>query len=122
MAEYSSLRNTFSTSRFAIMLPAVALRSPASTTPWSQVAATIVVPCGRSLTAWLPGPDSPAHGALPGRSPGECEPRKSANDELCRFMKLAGGRLGERPASPFGPTNGPVWLPSKYEPNANLLP
>src|SRR5580658_1582922 len=104
------------------MLPAVALRSPASTTPPWHVAATIVVPCGRSLITWPPGAGSPANGALPGSSPGDCEPRESANDEVCRFMKLAGGRLGERPASPFGPTNGPVWLPSKYEPNANLLP
>ena len=52
MAENSSLRKTFSTSRFAIMLPAVARRSPASTTPPSQTAATMVVACGRSRMAW----------------------------------------------------------------------
>ena len=45
--ENSSLRNTFSMSRCEIMLPAVARRSPAMTTPPLHAAATIVVPCGR---------------------------------------------------------------------------
>ena len=48
MAENSSVRKTFSTSRLAIMLPAVDRRSPAMTTPSSQTAVTIVVACGRS--------------------------------------------------------------------------
>src|SRR5579875_1314970 len=83
-AEYSSLRNTFSTSRLAIMLPAAANR--------------------------------------PGSSPGEYDPRKSANDEDCRPMKPAGGRGTERPKFPAPPANGPDRLPSKYEPNEDLLP
>ena len=42
IAEYSSARNTFSTSRLEIMLPAVARLSPATTTPRSHAATTIV--------------------------------------------------------------------------------
>ena len=45
-AEYSSAGKTFSMSRWAMMLPIVARRSPAITTPPGKVAATIVVPCG----------------------------------------------------------------------------
>src|SRR5215470_12092612 len=48
--EKSSLRNTFSMSRWAIMLPAVDRRSPAMSTPPAKSTATIVVPCGRSGT------------------------------------------------------------------------
>ena len=40
--------NTFSMSRWAIMLPIVARRSPAIMTPPAKVSATIVVPCGTS--------------------------------------------------------------------------
>ena len=47
-AEYESVMNTFSMSRWAIMLPIVARRSPAMTTPPAKVSATIVVPCGTS--------------------------------------------------------------------------
>ena len=45
-AEYESVMNTFSMSRWAIMLPAVARRSPAMTTPSRNTSATIVVACG----------------------------------------------------------------------------
>ena len=43
--------STFSMSRWAMMLPIVARRSPAITTPPVNVAATIVVPCGTSSVA-----------------------------------------------------------------------
>src|SRR3954452_530708 len=45
-SEYSSAAKTFSMSRWAMRLPAVARRSPAMTTPSSYEAATMVVPCG----------------------------------------------------------------------------
>ena len=48
MQEYSSAGKTFSMSRWAMMLPIVARRSPAIRTPPVKVAATIVVPCGAS--------------------------------------------------------------------------
>ena len=66
--ENSSLRNTFSMSRWEIMLPAVARRSPAMTTPPSQTAATIVVPCGSS---WPPAlaPAPAAAVTAPGTDP-----------------------------------------------------
>ena len=44
------MRNTFSTSRWEMMLPDVARRSPAITTPPAKVAAMIVVACG----TWSP--------------------------------------------------------------------
>src|SRR5271170_3895348 len=126
MAENSSLRKTFSTSRLAIMLPAVARRSPASTTPWWQIAATIVVACGRSRSAGESAAPPGVKGTRPGSRSGELEARKSANDEDGQSMKPAGGliRIGSGPPSP--PANGPdcreCTEPSKYEPNANLLP
>src|SRR5580704_4599628 len=127
--ENSSLRKTFSTSRFAIMLPAVARRSPASTTPPSQTAATIVVACGRSRIAWLGtlGSGSPGAAGItrPGSRPGECEARKSVNEEVCRPRKPDGvppAAPSPRPDVLGSPANGPDWLPSKYEPNADLLP
>src|SRR5580658_3857638 len=84
MAEYSSLRNTFSTSRLEIMLPAVARRSPASTTPWLVTAATIVVACGRlAITSAF----TPLSWLAPGIKPGEYVARKSVNDGVCRRMK-----------------------------------
>ena len=46
MMENSSAGKTFSMSRWAMTLPMVARRSPATTTPPGKVAATIVVPCG----------------------------------------------------------------------------
>jgi hypothetical protein len=78
-AENSSLRKTFSMSRWAIMFPAVARRSPAMITPSAQTAATIVVPCGRS------GPPAagPARAAArPGSRSGAAMPRKSVNDDV----------------------------------------
>src|SRR6266700_753678 len=72
------------------MLPAVARRSPAMTTPSANAAATIVVPCG-SPAASAPdaGPrDSPA----PGSSPGAAEARKSLNDEVPAPRYVAGNR------------------------------
>src|SRR5512146_1775919 len=125
MPEYSSLRKTFSTSRLAIMFPAVARRSPASTTPPSQTAATIVVACGRSRTTCETAP-SPDGGVIrPGSSPGEYEARKSVNEEVCRLRKPDGeppAAPGPQPDTLGFPANGPDWLPSKYEPNADLLP
>src|ERR1700722_4581504 len=107
MAENSSLRKTFSTSRLAIMLPAVALRSPASTTPWSQTAATIVVACGRSRMAWPDAVSAPGPSAVrPGSKPGECEARKSANDEDCKLMKPPEGRT-PKPLDPAEPGTCP---------------
>ena len=67
MQEYSSLRKTFSMSRWAIMLPAVARRSPAITTPPAKAAATIVVPCGELLGITSDGMLSPR---APGNSSG----------------------------------------------------
>src|ERR1700733_8538438 len=132
MPENSSLRKTFSTSRFAIMLPAVARRSPASTTPPSQTAATIVGACGRSRMAWDPdlgmlGSGSPGDAGItrPGSRPGECEARKSVNEEVCRPRKPDGvppEAPCPRPDAPWPQPNEPGWLPSKYEPNADLLP
>ena len=49
--ENSSAGKTFSMSRWAMMLPIVARRSPAITTPPGNVAATIVVPCGARSAA-----------------------------------------------------------------------
>ncbi len=69
------------------MFPAVARRSPAMTTPPSQAAATIVVPCGRSAASGL-GADLPevlAPAAAPGAwgsSSGAATVRKSVNDEV----------------------------------------
>src|SRR5215469_2630292 len=82
--EYSSLRNTFSMSRCEIMLPEVARRSPAITTPPSQTAVTIVVPCGMSAVA--PAPPDAAADRLPawtdlGSSSGAAIVRKSVKDE-----------------------------------------
>src|SRR5215472_6160865 len=127
MAENSSLRNTFSTSRLAIMLPAVARRSPASTTPWSQTAATMVVAWGRSRSAGESAAGLTAGpGVRPGSRSGEYEARKSANDEVWRSMKPAGGLTRIRPGPSCSPAYGPGcrrWIePSKCEPNASLLP
>src|SRR5215469_16637827 len=82
--EYSSLRNTFSISRCEIMLPEVARRSPAITTPPSQTAVTIVVPCGMSAAA--PAPRGSAADRLSpcaglGSSSGAAIVRKSVKDE-----------------------------------------
>ena len=86
--ENSSVRSTFSMSRCEIMLPAVARRSPAMTTPSRHEAATIVVPCGSAAaTAAAAGPpESPA----PGSSPGAAEARKSLKDEVPALRYAAG--------------------------------
>src|SRR6185312_560089 len=74
--EKSSLRNTFSMSRWAIMLPAVERRSPAMITPPSNSMATIVVPCGRSPGTCAAVP------LAPGSRSGADVVRKSAKDEV----------------------------------------
>lgn len=86
-AEYSSAGKTFSMSRWAITLPMVARRSPASTTPPMNVTATIVVPCGASM--------APCRGGrfrLPGSIPGDWSDRKSMNEEDPGVRKAAGRR------------------------------
>ena len=75
--EYSSVGNTFSMSRCAMMLPIVARRSPAITTPPRKVAATIVVACGDSSAA-LPAGSVIREGS---RS-GDTLPTKSANEDV----------------------------------------
>ena len=57
-------------------LPIVARRSPAITTPSTQLIATIVVPCG-AMSALTPG----GSGRLPGSRCGAVLVRKSVNDE-----------------------------------------
>jgi len=54
MPECSSAGNTFSMRRLAIAKPAVARRSPASTTPSAERMATTVVPCAMSAGACCP--------------------------------------------------------------------
>ena len=73
-------------SRWAIMLPAVDLRSPAIITPSSKASATIVVACGRSRGAAEP---AAACAPAPGRSSGATEDRKSAKDEVPALMHAA---------------------------------
>ena len=71
--EYSSAGKTFSMSRWAMMLPIVARRSPAITTPPANVSATIVVPCAISR-----GAEPVIEAArLPGSRSGACDVRKS---------------------------------------------
>src|SRR5215472_7113607 len=73
------------------MLPAVARRSPATTTPRSQDAATIVVACGRSLmTALSPAPGGSERPRAPGNSSGEYEARKSENEAIRGVRNAAG--------------------------------
>ncbi len=64
----------------------VARRSPAITTPPSNVAATIVVPCGTSIGIGVSGV------RRRGSRSGECAPRKSANEEIPGVMKATGSR------------------------------
>src|SRR6185436_1074361 len=75
--ENSSEGKTFSMSRWAMMLPIVARRSPAITTPHSKVAATIVVPCGARSPALPSGRERRL-----GSSSGAWSDRKSANEEV----------------------------------------
>src|SRR6059058_4059599 len=97
------------------------------------MAATIVVACGRSRmpcpgalgSGSAPGMGGAAGTTRPGSSPGECEARKSVNEEVCRPRKPDGvppEAPCPRPDALGSPPNGPGWLPSKYEPNADLLP
>ena len=87
--ENSSAGKTFSMSRWAMMLPIVARRSPAITTPPSNVAATIVVPCGARSPALPSGSERRL-----GSSSGAWSARKSANDEVPARRKA-------------GPSDGP---------------
>src|SRR6266568_129215 len=89
MQENSSLRNTFSKLRCEIMVPAVARRSPAMTTPPSHSAAIIVVPCGRSRSAELA---TPPGAPSAGSSSGAAVVRKSANDDVPALRYAAGSR------------------------------
>ena len=74
--ENSSAGKTFSMSRWAMMLPIVARRSPAMTTPPGKVAATIVVPCGARSPA---SPGGHARGATAaGRAPARRGSRRSS--------------------------------------------
>src|ERR1700733_14821379 len=50
-AEWRSAEKTFSMARWAMMLPSVARRSPAITTPSAKRSATTVVPCATAGTA-----------------------------------------------------------------------
>src|SRR3546814_18313438 len=74
---YSSAGKTFWMSRWAMMLPIVARRSPAITTPPGKVAATIVVPCGARSPALPCG-----IARLDGRRSGACPVMNSLNDDV----------------------------------------
>jgi hypothetical protein len=74
----------------------VALRSPAITTPPSNVSATIVVPCG-AIDASVGGT-----GRLPGRSDGAWPERKSTKDGDPGVRNALGSRPGE------GAWSGPI--------------
>ena len=107
IAEYSSARNTFSTSRFEIMLPAVARRSPAITTPRSETTVTIVVACGRPLITSVATSELPASGprSRTGSMPGSYEERKCVNDGMRAAMNAAWSRPVplENPPTPLPP-------------------
>jgi hypothetical protein len=83
----SSAGNTFSMSRWAMMLPIVARRSPAITTPPGKVAATMVVACGASTVA----PAGIARRC--GSSSGAWDDRNSVNDEEPTARNAAGSWL-----------------------------
>ena len=85
--ENSSAGKTFSMSRWAMMLPIVARRSPAITTPSGNVAATIVVPCG-ARSAACPGGSERRDGSRSGAWPA----RKSAKEDVPGTMYAAGRR------------------------------
>src|SRR3954466_14395625 len=85
--EYSSAGKTFSMSLWAMMLPIVARRSPAMTTPPGKVAATIVVPCGARSPACPWGT-----ARRDGSRSGDCTARKSAKLEVPGAMNDAGSR------------------------------
>src|SRR5690606_39055175 len=88
IAENSSARNTFSMSRCAITCPAVARRSPATTTPPGKVTATIVVPCASSS----PARDDAGRVRPAGSDPGEYAPRNSVNDAMSGLANNPGRR------------------------------
>src|SRR5687768_3984837 len=88
--ENSSAGKTFSMSRWAMMLPIVARRSPAITTPPGKVAATIVVPWGARSPAGEVGATR-----RDGSSSGACALRKSRKDEDPGVRYAAGSRCWE---------------------------
>src|ERR1700722_12758844 len=108
IAEYSSARNTFSTSRLEIMFPAVARRSPAITTPRSQATATIVVACGRFLMTSVAVRELPASGprSRAGSRLGSYEERKWVNEGSRAAMNAAWPRPVplENPPTPPPPS------------------
>src|SRR6266566_5533332 len=79
-------------SRCAMMLPAVARRSPTMTTPPRHAAATIVVACGTCavMSGALPAACPAGTGTLPGSMPGEHDARNSLNDEVAALINAAG--------------------------------
>src|SRR5580765_8269265 len=85
--ENSSAGKTFWMSRWAMMLPIVARRSPAITTPPGKVAATIVVPWGARSPACPWGT-----ARRDGSRSGDSTDRKSAKLEVPGVMKDAGRR------------------------------
>src|SRR3569833_2470374 len=94
LAEYSSARKTFSMSRWAMTLPAVARRSPPITTPPGNVTATIVEPRGKCSLA---GTAHVGSTRLPGSMFGECTDRNSVNDEGLWLANAPGRRPGAEP-------------------------
>ena len=93
-AEWVSVTKTFSMSRWAMILPIVARRSPAITTPFWQVTATIVVPCGTVMGAAGDNAAAPC----PGSRWGSAAVRNSVNDPLPGRMYAAGmADTGQRP-------------------------
>src|SRR3954453_8260788 len=101
-AEYSSAGKTFSMSRWAMMLPIVARRSPAMMTPPGKVAATIVVPCGARHAALPSGSER----RLGSRS-GACSARKSENDEEPGARNAGPSRLSRASLNVYPP---PFWM------------
>src|SRR5690606_27187847 len=97
-AEYSSAGKTFSISRFAIIEPIVARRSPAITTPpptpsAPNVSATIVVACGASGAV----PPTPcAATRCHGRRSRACPARTSRNCDDPGVVTASGRRPGWR--------------------------
>ena len=93
---YSSVAKTFSMSRLAMMLPIVARRSPAMTTPPSKVSVTIVVPCGASRAApgWQRAPRGQQRRRVRGEELGE---RGRPRDEVGRGQASGVGSRGHWP-------------------------
>ena len=91
-------------SRWAMMLPIVARRSPAITTPPGKVAATIVVPCGARSPA-LPRRAATRARRAAGRAPGSA--RKSAEGRRARASGTPPGARAPPMASAHWP---PFWM------------